>query len=128
MDKLNTSIAKKIAWALCHKNVCDILQYIVASNNYNKIKHYINLSVAWDLLAAILKFWGIRFFNNIFRYLNKLILKDCNNTINNIIKFQTFVNKFYSFSSEFKMHDNFFIYKFQSNLGFKYASYFEKYI
>ena len=38
------------------------------------------------------------------------------------------VNKFCSFSSEFKIDDNFFIYKFQSNLGPDHATYFKKYV
>ena len=45
-----------------------------------------------------------------------------------ITNFCALVNELCSFSLKFKMDNNFFIYKFQSNLGPNHASYFEKYV
>lgn len=55
------------------------------------------------------------------------MLKDCNSSADYITKFCTLVNKFYSFSSKFKIDNNFFIYKFQYNLGPNHTSYFKRY-
>lgn len=127
-DKPDASAVKKATWTWCYKKTCYILWYVVAGNIYDEIKYYINSSAAWDLLAAMFKSRGAGFLNNVFRRLKSLILKDCNNSTDYIIKFRAFINKLHSFSSEFKMDDNFFIYKFQSNLGSKYLSYFERYV
>ena len=70
---------------------------------------------------------GAGFLNDAFRRLNCLTLKDCNSSADYITKFRALVNELRSFLLEFKVDDNFFIYKFQSNLGPDHASYFEKY-
>lgn len=70
---------------------------------------------------------GAGFLNDVFKRLDSLTLKDCNNSTDYITKFQALVNKLHSFSFEFKMDDNFFIYKFQSNLDTEHANYFERY-
>lgn len=45
-----------------------------------------------------------------------------------ITKFCALINKLCSFSSEFKIENNFFIYKFQSNLGPNHVSNFKRYV
>ncbi len=126
-DKPDASAAKKATWARCYKKTCHILWYVVAGDVYDEIEHHTNSSLAWDLLAAMFKPRGAGFLNDVFRRLDSLTLKDCNNSTDYITKFRALVNEFWSLSSEFKMDDNFFIYKFQSNLGPKHASYFEQY-
>lgn len=71
---------------------------------------------------------GAGFLNNTFRRLNYLRLKDCNSSAEYIIKFCALVNELCNFLSEFKIDNNFFIYKFQSNLGLDDASYFKRYV
>lgn len=70
---------------------------------------------------------GADFLNDAFRNLDYLTLKDYNNSADYITKFHALVNKLCSFSSEFKVDNNLFIYKFQSNLSSNHASYFERY-
>ena len=65
--------------------------------------------------------------NDVFRCLDSLTLRDCDSSTDYIIKFRALVNELCSFSSGFKMDDNFFIYNFHSNLGPEHASYFERY-
>ena len=127
LDEPDASEAKKATWARCHEKICHILRYVVAGDVYDEIKHHTNSSATWDLLASMFKPRGAGFLNDVFRRLDSLILKDCNNSTDYIAKFRALVNELHSFSSEFKMDDNFFIYKFQSNLGPEHASYFERY-
>ncbi len=126
-DEPDTTPAGKAMWARCHKKTCHILWYVVTGDVYDEIKHHTNSSAAWDLLESIFKSREAEFLNDVFRRLDSLTLKDCNSSTDYITKFRALVNELCSFSSEFKMDDNFFIYKFQSNLGLEHASYFERY-
>ncbi len=126
-DEPDTTPAKKTMWVRCHEKTCHILRYVVTGDVYDEIEHYTNSSAAWDLLASMFKPRRAGFLNDVFRRLEGLTLKDCNSSIDYITKFRALVNELCSFSSEFKMDDNFFIYKFQSDLGPEHASYFERY-
>ncbi len=126
-DEPDTTQAKKTIWAQCNENTFHILKYMVTGDVYDEIEHYTNSSVAWNLLAYMFKPRGAEFLHNVFQHLDGLTWKDCNSYTEYITKFQAPVNKLCSFSSVFKIHDNFFIYKFQSNLGPKNSSYFEGY-
>lgn len=79
------------------------------------------------MLASIFKLWGASFLKNAFRRLDYLTLKDCNSLVDYITKFYALINKLCSFLSKFKIDDNFFIYKFLSNLGPNHASYIKRY-
>ena len=85
---------------------------MVIGKVYNKIKHHINTFTAWDLLASMFKSWETGFLIYVFRRLDPLTLKDYKNTTDYITKFCTLVNELCNFSSEFKIDNNFFIYKF----------------
>ena len=126
-DKLEVTAGKLALWAWCHQKTCYISQYVVTGKVYNEIEHHTNASAAWDLLASMFNFWGAGFLNNASRRLDCLTLKDWKNTTDYITKFRALINNLRSFSSKFKMDDNFFIYKFQSNFNPNYASYFERY-
>lgn len=126
-DEPKGTVGKVALWARFYEKTCHILRYVVTSKVYNEIEHYTNVFAAWDLLASMFKPQGAGFLNDAFRRLDCLTLKDCDNTTDYITKFRSLVNKLRSFSSEFKMDDNFFIYKFQSNFGPNHASYFERY-
>ncbi len=125
-DEPNTITARKAIWAWCNERTCQILRYVVTGDVYDKIEYYTNSSVAWDLLASMFKPREVGFLNDVFRRLDGLTLKDCNSSTDYITKFRALVNELRSFSSKFKMDNNFFIYKFQSKLGPKHASYFER--
>ena len=126
-DEPEGTAGKVALWARCHQKTCHILRYVVTGEVYDEIEHHTNASAAWDLLASMFKPRGAGFHNDAFRRLDCLTLKDCENTTDYITKFRALVNELRSFSSEFKMDHNFFIYKFQSNLGPDHASYFERY-
>ncbi len=123
----DTTQAKKAMWAWCNEKTCDIYRYVVPRDVYDEIEHHTNSSLAWDLLASMFKPRGAEFLNDVFRRLYGLTLKDCNSSTDYITKFRVLVNELRSFSSEFKMRNNFFIYKFLSNLVPEHASYFEIY-
>ncbi len=115
-DKPKGTPAKKALWTRCLKKTCHILRYVVTDEVYDEIKHHTNGSAVWDLLASMFKPRGASFLNDGFRRLDCLTLKNCNSSANYITKFRTLVNELHIFSSEFKVDDKFFIYKFQSNL------------
>lgn len=121
-DEPDDSAAKKAKWTRGHEKTCHILRYVVTGDVYDEIEHHTNSSAAWDLLATMFTPRGAGFLNDAFKRLDNLTLKDCNNTTDYITKFRALVNELRSFCSEFKMDDNFFIYKFQSNLGPDHAS------
>ncbi|MCJ1344738.1 hypothetical protein MMC31_002941 [Peltigera leucophlebia] len=119
---------RKKHWARCHEKTCHILRYVVTGEVYDEIEHHTNASAAWDLLAPMSKPRGAGFLNDAFRRLDCLTFKDCNSSTDYITKFRALVNELRSFSSKFKVDNNLFIYKFQSNLGPDHASYFERYV
>ncbi len=115
-DEPEGTPAKKALWSRWHKKTCHILRYVVTGKVYYEIKHHTNGSAVWDLLASMFMPRGASFLNDAFRRLDCLTLKDCNSSTDYITKFRALVNELHSFSSEFKVDDKFFIYKFQSNL------------
>ena len=126
-DEPDATPAKKAMWARCHEKTCYIFRYVVAGNFYDEIELNTNFFAAWDLLASMFKPRGAGFLNDVFGHLDGLTLKDCSRFTEYITKFRALVNELYSFSTEFKIDINFFINKFQSNLGPKHASYFKRY-
>ena len=67
---------------------------------------------------------GSGFLNNTFRKLDNLILSDCSSPVT---QFLVTVNKLRTFSSKLSLDENWLIYRFHTNLGFEYNSYFERY-
>ena len=92
-----------------------------------KIEYYPNIFATWDWMASIFKPQLVGYFNDALIFLDYFTLKDCKNSMDQITKFRVLVNKLCSFLSEFKIDDNFFIYKFKSNLGINHTSYFKRY-
>lgn len=70
---------------------------------------------------------GAGFLNDALQRLDCLKLTDCESPAEYISQFRGIVNELRSFSSKFKLDDNFLIYRFQSNLGLEHWSYHERY-
>ena len=62
-----------------------------------------------------------------FRKLDSLILSDCSSPADYVTQFRATVNKLRTFSSKLSLDENWLIYRFHTNLGFEYNSYFERY-
>lgn len=97
------------------------------SDAFDEIKHHTNASDAWSLLKSIFKPRAAGFPNDALQRFDCLKLTDCESPAKYISQYRGIVNELRSFSSKFKLDENFLIYRFQSNLGSDHASYFERY-
>ncbi len=119
--------ARKPAWISGHERTCNVLRYLVNRDGFDEIEHHTNASDAWNLLESIVKPRGAGFLNEALQRLDCLKLTDCKSPAKYISQFRGIVNELRSFSSKFKLDDNFLIYRFQSNLGLEHSSYYERY-
>ncbi len=118
---------KKSAWTNGHEKNCNFLQYLIYSNASDQIEHHTNAKKSMEYFESIFKPGCACFLNNALRKLNNLTLYDCQSFADYVTQFCSLINKFRSFCAKFKLDDNFYVYRFQSNLGPDYANYFECY-
>ena len=120
-------VARKPAWISRHEQTCNVLRYLVNGNAFDEIDHHTNDSDEWNLLESIFNPRGAGFLNDALQRLDCLKLTDCESPAEYIFQFRGIVNKLRSFSSKFKLDDNFLIYRFQSNLVLEHSSYYKRY-
>ncbi len=121
-------VSRKPAWISGYERTCNILWYLVNRDVFDEIKHHTNASDAWNFLESIFKPReprGAGFFIDALQRLDCLKLTDCESPVKYISQFRGIVNELSSFSSKFKLDDNFLIYRFQSNLRLEHSSYYE---
>lgn len=106
---------------------CTAIRICVEGNAYTHIEHITNANSAWKTLEENFKPRGSGFLNDTFRKLDNLKLGEFTSPSDYSSQFRQIVNDLQSFSSIMKLDENWLIYRFHTNLGAEFSSYFERY-
>ena len=114
-------------WMKAQDLTCTTIRICVEGNAYTDIENITNANKAWKTLEENFKPRGSGFLNDTFRKLDNLKLGECTSPSDYSSKFRQIVNDLQSFSSIMRLDENWLIYRYHTNPGAEYNSYFERY-
>ncbi len=118
---------KEEEWNRAPDLTCTAIRICVEGNAYTDIENITNANSAWKILEENFKPRRSGFLNDTFGKRDNMTLGECTSPSDSASNFRQIVNQLQSFSSSMKLDKNWLIYRFHTNLGTKFSSYFERY-